>query len=40
MGKRVKCEIYSRVCGYMAPVSEWNTGKKSEYKDRKEYLAP
>jgi len=31
------CEIYSRVTGYFRPVSMWNTGKKQEFKDRKNY---
>ena len=25
-----KTEIYSRVCGYFRPVSNWNKGKKEE----------
>ena len=33
-----KCEIYSRVCGYFRPVSNWNKGKREEFKDRKAYL--
>ncbi len=28
-------EVYSRVCGYFRPVTEWNRGKKEEWKDRK-----
>ena len=32
-----KCEIYSRVVGYLSPVSEWNKGKLEEFKDRQEY---
>lgn len=32
-----KCEIYSRVTGYMRPVSGWNKGKKEEFKDREAY---
>ena len=32
---RQKCEIYSRVVGYIRPVSQWNLGKQSEFKDRK-----
>ena len=32
-----KCEVYSRVCGYMRPVSNWNHGKREEFKDRKTY---
>jgi anaerobic ribonucleoside-triphosphate reductase len=29
------CEIYSRIVGYLRPVSQWNKGKSAEYKDRK-----
>ena len=32
-----KCEIYSRVCGYFRPVSNWNQGKREEFKERKTY---
>ena len=35
-----KCEVYSRVVGYLSPVSEWNKGKKEEFKQRKEYKIP
>jgi len=35
-----KTEIYSRVCGYFRPVSNWNQGKREEFKDRKEYEVP
>jgi hypothetical protein len=31
------CEVYSRVCGYLRPVQQWNSGKQQEYKERKEY---
>lgn len=30
-------ECYSRVCGYFRPVSNWNHGKKEEFKDRKTF---
>ena len=30
-----KTEIYSRIVGYFRPVSDWNKGKKEEFKDRK-----
>ncbi len=30
-----KCEVYSRVCGYFRPVSNWNKGKREEFKERK-----
>lgn len=35
----MKTELYSRVCGYHRPVSNWNEGKKSEFKDRKTFKA-
>ena len=36
--KRTKCEVYSRVVGYMRPITQWNKGKKQEFKDRKLFL--
>ncbi len=35
--KRQKCEVYSRVVGFLTPVSQWNKGKKEEFKDRQTY---
>ncbi|MBD3247057.1 hypothetical protein GF378_00360 [Candidatus Pacearchaeota archaeon] len=35
--KRTKCEVYSRVVGYLRPVRQWNVGKQEEFKDRKEF---
>lgn len=32
-----KCEVYSRVVGYLRPVQNWNKGKKEEYEMRKTY---
>lgn len=32
--ERTRCEIFSRVCGYLRPVSGYNKGKKSEFGDR------
>jgi len=32
---KIPCEIWSRAVGYFRPTSEWNPGKKSEFKDRK-----
>ncbi|MCF8008259.1 MAG: anaerobic ribonucleoside-triphosphate reductase [Halanaerobiales bacterium] len=37
MSKKQKCEVYTRVVGYLSPISEWNDGKREEYKDRKTY---
>ncbi len=33
--KRTKCEVYSRVVGYLRPVNQWNKGKQQEFSDRK-----
>ena len=35
--KRTKCQIYSRVSGFITPVSNYNIGKKSEFYSRKFY---
>jgi ribonucleoside-triphosphate reductase (formate) len=34
-GKTNKCEVYSRIVGYLRPVDQWNDGKQSEFSDRK-----
>jgi len=31
------CEVYSRVVGYLRPISQWNPGKTEEYKKRKDF---
>jgi len=36
-GKRQKCEVYSRIVGYIRPVQNWNPGKAEEFKDRRTY---
>ncbi|BAT71427.1 conserved hypothetical protein [Thermosulfidibacter takaii ABI70S6] len=33
--KVMPCEVYSRVVGYYRPVSNWNIGKRQEFKERK-----
>lgn len=33
--ERQSCEVWTRVMGYCRPVSEFNKGKKSEFKERK-----
>jgi len=33
--KRTKCEVYSRVVGYLRPVDQWNEGKQAEWNNRK-----
>jgi len=33
--KTTECEVYSRVVGYLRPISQWNRGKQQEFSDRK-----
>lgn len=35
--KGTKCEVYSRVVGYLRPVQGWNEGKQEEFALRKTY---
>jgi anaerobic ribonucleoside-triphosphate reductase len=35
--KRTKCQRFSRIVGYIRPVSEWNAGKTEEFEDRKTF---
>ena len=37
--KRQRCEVYSRVVGYLRPVAQWNKGKKAEWVDRVVFTA-
>jgi len=30
-------EVYSRIVGYLRPVRQWNTGKKEEFEERREF---
>ena len=32
-----RCEVYSRVVGYLRPVKQWNPGKKEEFSQRKTF---
>jgi len=34
-----RCEVYSRVVGYLRPVENWNLGKKEEFSERKAFDA-
>lgn len=38
--KRQKCEIYSRVVGYVRRIDAWNYGKQAEFHDRKLFSVP
>lgn len=35
--ERTKCQIYSRVVGFITPTENWNAGKREEFKDRVTY---
>ena len=35
--ERQRCEVWSRVMGYLRPLSSWNAGKQSEWRDRKPF---
>jgi ribonucleoside-triphosphate reductase len=37
--KRQPCEVYSRVCGYLRPVGQWNDSKQAEFMNRKMFKA-
>lgn len=37
--KRTPCEVWTRVMGYLRPVSHYNTWKKSEFYSRKYFDA-
>lgn len=32
------CEVYSRIVGYLRPLSQYNIGKQQEFKERKEFI--
>ncbi len=32
-----KCEVYSRVVGYLRPVQQWNEGKQEEFRERRTF---
>lgn len=35
--ERQKCDVYSRVVGFLTPVQQWNKGKRAEFFDRQTY---
>lgn len=38
--RKVRCEVYSRVVGYLRPLRNWNKGKLQEFKERVNYKKP
>lgn len=35
--KGIKCDIYSRITGYIRAVSNYNPGKQEEFKERSHF---
>jgi len=35
--RKIPCEVYSRIVGYLRPVKHWNKAKKQEFADRRNY---
>lgn len=35
--ERQRCEVYSRVVGYLRVIDNWNKGKRQEFYDRKHF---
>lgn len=35
--KETRCEVYSRIVGYLRPVDQWNAGKQEEFKGRQTF---
>ena len=38
--KRTRDLVYSRPCGYLSPVENWNPGKRAEWVSRVLFKAP
>ena len=36
--ERTRCEIWTRVMGYHRPVTSFNPGKQSEYRERRVFV--
>ena len=39
-GRRVACEVYSRVVGYYRPIRAWNKGAQQQHSERRMYDVP
>ena len=35
LNRMVPCEVYSRVTGFYRPISQFNAGKKEEFRERR-----
>ena len=36
----IPCLVYSRIVGYLTPTSQWNIGKRQEFKERTVFKQP
>ncbi|MDO8516599.1 MAG: anaerobic ribonucleoside-triphosphate reductase [Nanoarchaeota archaeon] len=37
MRERTRCEVFSRIVGYLRPVQQWNEGMQAQFADRKTF---
>ena len=35
-----RCEVYSRIVGYIRPLDNWNDAKRAEFGDRVKFVLP
>ncbi|MBU0704178.1 MAG: anaerobic ribonucleoside-triphosphate reductase [Chloroflexi bacterium] len=35
--RKIPCEVYSRIVGYLRPVQNWHQGKQQEFRERKTF---
>ncbi|MGB9723710.1 MAG: anaerobic ribonucleoside-triphosphate reductase [Chloroflexia bacterium] len=38
--RRIPCEVYSRIVGYLRPVQNWHRGKQQEFQERRMFRVP
>ncbi len=38
--RRIPCEVYSRIVGYLRPIRNWNKGKQQEFGERRTFNVP
>ncbi len=38
--RKIRCEVYSRIVGYLRPVQNWHQGKQQEFKERVTFQVP
>ncbi len=38
--RRIPCEVFSRIVGYIRPIQNWHQGKQQEFKERMTFRVP